>query len=251
MGLKMTGADWKAFMADVRYWPEDGSRWVDEWLLRFRGVEVEDLGEDQVEDADEIVVLSGWVRAPEEGCQIPGHYDFLEYARDFMKRRNTIAAAVTIPLANLGAAIESAKASRLKLELPFDTSASSRTGKLKIAGADWLAYLALEPPEWPEGGYIEDCEGKIEGIPSSDISAASVAPSQVVLVEGGAIVVEGAEEIDLISHLHAWMRARPVQTAIVSFRRDRNADFDAWVSAAQAIVQLVEDGGASPSLPAG
>jgi hypothetical protein len=250
MALKMTGADWKAFMADARYWPEDGSRWVDEWLLRFRGVEVEDLGEDQVGDADEIVVLSGWVRAPEEGCQIPGHYDFLEYARDFMKRRNTISAAVSIPLADVAAAVDAAKARGLKLELPFGSAVGPRSGKLKLAGADWLDYLALEPPEWPEGGYIEDCEGKIDGIASSDVSVAAVAPSQVVLVESGAIVVEGAEEIDLVSHLQAWMDGRPVRTAIVSYKRDRQPIFDAWISEAKASLRIAQEQALSPQAPA-
>lgn len=250
MALKMTGADWKAFMADARYWPEDGSRWVDEWLLRFRGVEVEDLGEDQVEDADEIVVLSGWVRAPEEGCQIPGHYDFLEYARDFMKRRNTISAAVSIPLADVEAAVEAAKARGLKLEIPFDSAVGPRATKLKLAGADWLEYLALEPPAWPEGGYIEDCEGKIDGIASSDVSVAAVVPGQVVLVESGAIVVEGAEEIDLVSHLQAWMDGRPVRTAIVSYKRDRQPAFDAWITEAKASLRIAQEQALSPKAPA-
>lgn len=63
-----------------------------------------------------------------------------------------------------------------------------------------------------------------------DLDTVAVLNHDVVTVQSGAIVIEGDEDIDLISHLSCWLSNRPEATVIAKAMKGREIALEAWVS---------------------
>lgn len=243
MALVMTGAQWKAFMADPKSWPDDETH-IEEYLLDVNGVETEDLADEAVRDGDRIVIHSGWVRFPEPGSSILAHVEFEEWAKEFLKRHRFVHVPARPSKGRLAEFLAEAKAGGFKA-VAFP--AVPATGKVRLTGADWAAYIALQPPEWPEEGYIVDCTGSVNA-QASDPSENPVAPNAVVTVTGGCIVVDRTgDEFDLREHLVQWMEAIPTIGVLVEGKRERADALEALVERYAAAVPGPADA-ISPSL---
>lgn len=225
MPLKMTGAQWRAFMKDKLSWPEGSETYIEEYLLDHNGVETEDLDDALVKDDDVIVVKSGWVRAPEEGSKILGSFDFEEWAKASLRRQLTVSRTLDVDRDRLAEFTESAKKCGIRTSAP-----SAKVGKaptsVTLTGREWKDYLALEPPEWPRDGYVCDCFGTIDGAPSDDVSAGGFSPESIVKVDGGAIILPDNGQEDLATHLAAWLRSRQTVGVVASTHRDKTEDLE-------------------------
>lgn len=236
MALAMTGAQWKAFMADPKSWPGDET-YIEEYLLEVNGVETEDLADDAVADGDRIVIHSGWVRYPEPGSTIFAHTEFEEWAKEFLRRHRFVQRATRPTKERLDDFLAEAKAHGFKA-LTFPPEASK--GKVRLTGADWAAYVALEPPDWPEDGYIVDCNGSVDG-QTRDPSENPVHPSATVVVTDGCIVVDATgDEFDLREHLVQWMEALPTVGVLLEARREQTGTLDTLIERYSAATEARE-----------
>lgn len=225
MALVMTGTQWKAFMADPKSWPDDETH-IEEYLLEVNGVQTEDLADDDVKDGDRIVIHSGWVRYPEAGSSILASAEFEEWAKEFLKRHRFVHVPARPSNERLEDFLSEAKAAGFKA-VPFPPVPAA--GKVRLTGADWAAYVALQPPDWPDDGYIVDCTGSVNA-QVLDPSENPVAPNAIVTVTGGCIVVERTgEEFDLREHLVQWMETNPTVGVLVEARRERAEDLEAMI----------------------
>lgn len=243
MALAMTGAQWKAFMADAKSWPEDGT-YIEEYLLDVNGVETEDLADGDVQDGDRIVIHSGWVRYPEPGSTILAHVEFEEWAKEFLRRHRFVQVPARPSRERLEEFLAEAKANGFKT-VAFPPVPATR--KVKLTGADWAVYVALQPPDWPEDGYIVDCMGSVNGR-ETDPSENPVQPDAVVTVAGGCIVVDAtSDEFDLRQHLVEWMESIPTVGVLVEARRERGPALSTLIERyAAAVPTPVEEPSPSP-----
>lgn len=108
MTTKTTGAEFKRFYADAKYWPEGGDVWHEEEEVTVSGQQVEEysLDVDKMADSDIITIAGGVVFGVSTGDDI----SFETYFKRWRKEQTTVSLVVECDKAKLDAVKDAIKA---------------------------------------------------------------------------------------------------------------------------------------------
>jgi len=109
MAVKMSGADFKAFVADDTIWPDSILGWLEDEEVTVNGkINDEDEAWDKCEPGDLIVIIAGSIRFLDRNKD---DIELTTLAKRWLKKNNTVTLLVEVTRDN-----EDGLRSRIKLE---------------------------------------------------------------------------------------------------------------------------------------